>query len=144
MSITRRSLLGASAAAGVAAATGLPAFAAPAAGEGKSAAAAAPAAGQLVLNAITDDGRLALPQGFKAWRVGTIGVEDLLSDRNGSAIGTTPSNLDGTGAFDYPGGVRLVRNHECRANGSVTVPLVEGTVYDAGVPPAWAATRSSS
>lgn len=132
MSITRRSLLGATATAGVLAATGLPAFAAPAAGQGP-AKQAAKAAGQRLLSTLADNGKVALPQGFRAWRVGTIGVEDLLSDRNGSPIGTTPSKLDGTGAFDYAGGIRLVRNHECRADTDVTVPLVAGTVYDAGI-----------
>ena len=50
-------------------------------------------------------------------------------------VGVTPSNLDGTGCFEGPRGrLRLVRNHECRANADVPVPLVEGSVYDPGCP----------
>ena len=81
-----------------------------------------------------DDDKLLLPKGFKARRVSTIGVEPVLDDRGGKAIGKTPSNLDGTGAFDFRRSVRLVRNHECRANADVPVPLAKGTVYDDGVP----------
>ncbi|MDO4239666.1 alkaline phosphatase PhoX [Micrococcus sp.] len=77
---------------------------------------------------------VAMPRGFKAVRINTLGVEPLLDDCNGRVIGTTPSNLDGMGAFDGPGVTRLVRNHECRANAQVPVPLAPGTVYDAGVP----------
>lgn len=124
MSLSRRAFLGASATAGLVAASGGVAFGAPKNPAGLTA---------TQLLTITDDGRLALPQGFKAIRVGTIDVESLLDDLNGNVIGTTPSNLDGTGAFDVPGGIRLVRNHECRADARKTVPLVEGTVYDAGI-----------
>lgn len=126
MSLSRRTFLGATTTAGIVAATGGVAFAAP-----QQRAAGSALAGQLPV--ITDSGKLALPRGFKATRVGTIGVEALLDTRNGTAIGTTPSNLDGTGAFDFPGKIRLVRNHECRANSSVPVPLAAGTVYDAGI-----------
>lgn len=131
MTITRRTLLGATAAAGIVAASGGTAFAAPAKGQGKG---LSKAVVQPVLDNIVDNGQLALPKGFKAWRVGTIGVEDLLSDRNGTVVGKTPSNLDGTGAYEAGKHIRLVRNHECRSNARVVVPLVEGTVYDAGVP----------
>ena len=131
MSITRRTLLGATAAAGVVAATGGTAFAAPAKGQAKG---LAQTVVQPALSASADNGKLALAQGLKAWRIGTIGVGDLLSDRNGSVVGKTPSNLDGTGAFEAGKHIRLVRNHECRANAQVVVPLVEGTVYDDGVP----------
>lgn len=135
MSISRRSLLGATAAAGIVVATGntATAFAAPKAGKGKAAAKAAKGKA-LLLDNIVDDGKLALPKGIKAVRVSTIGVEDLLSDINGKVIGKTPSNLDGTGAFSVPGGNILIRNHECRANADVPVPLNEGTIYDAGCP----------
>lgn len=85
------------------------------------------------LSASADGGKLALPRGFKATRVSTIGVEPLLDDRGGSVVGKTPSNLDGTGCFSERNVTRLVRNHECRANSTVPVPLVAGTVYD-GVP----------
>ncbi|XVX21791.1 alkaline phosphatase PhoX [Actinomycetota bacterium] len=126
MSLTRRSFLGAGAAAGVLAATGANSVAAPI----RAAKPGAP----LALPTIADNGNLAMPRGFKAWRVGTIGVEDLLSDRNGKVVGKTPSNLDGTGCFDLAGKIRLVRNHECRADSDVPVPLVKGTVYDDGIP----------
>lgn len=125
MTISRRTLLGATAATALVAGT-----------TGTSTAFAAPrtAGRHLELSALVDGGQLALPRGFKAWRVGTIGVEALLDDRSGSAVGVTPSNLDGTGCFDLAGKIRLVRNHECRADAEVPVPLVEGTVYDAGCP----------
>lgn len=127
MSITRRSfVIGSGAAAGLTVAGAQGALAAPA---------ARPAAGRAVaLPALSEDGMVAMPRGFTAVRVGTIGVEPLLDDRGGAVIGTTPSNLDGMGAFDRPGVTRLVRNHECKASADVPVPLVEGTVYDAGVP----------
>ncbi len=86
------------------------------------------------LSTSADGGKLALPRGFKAQRVVTIGVEPLLDTRGGKVIGKTPSNLDGTGCFDMPGGARLIVNHECRANAARPVPLAPGTVYDDGVP----------
>lgn len=124
MTISRRTLLGATAATALVAGT-----------TGTSTAFAAPrtAGRHLELSALVDGGQLALPRGFKAWRVGTIGVEALLDDRSGSAVGVTPSNLDGTGCFDLAGKIRLVRNHECRADAEVPVPLVEAP-YDAGCP----------
>lgn len=84
------------------------------------------------LPVIVDGGKLALPKGFTATRVGTIGVETLLDDRGGKKVGVTPSNLDGTGCFQVGNVTRLVRNHECKASADVPVPLVEGTIYDAG------------
>lgn len=129
MSLTRRSLFGGAAAVGIAAATGSIAQAAP---NTNARAFVKGATARLTLSNIVDNGKLALPKGLSAIRVSTIGVEALLNDRNGKVIGTTPSNLDGTGAFDVAGGVRLIRNHECRANSDVPVPLVAGTVYDAG------------
>ncbi|HSN44008.1 MAG TPA: hypothetical protein VLR88_08125, partial [Propionibacteriaceae bacterium] len=107
--MTRRTLLGAAAAAGLVTATGHDSsFAAPSP--------VAPAA--LNLPTIADTGNLALARGFRAIRVGTVGVEPLLDDRFGSPIvgAATPSNLDGTGAFDVAGAILLVRNHECRAD----------------------------
>ena len=127
MSISRRTLLGATAASALAAGTTAAApsaFGAPRPGVSATA----------YPTHLVDEGKLALPRGFKAWRVGTIGVEPLLADRGGAVVGVTPSNLDGTGCFSGRGRIRLVRNHECRANADVPVPLVEGTVYDAGVP----------
>lgn len=126
LSPNRRTFLGATAAAGLIAATGETASAAPRAGRVNRIA---------DLPTITDDGKLALPRGFKATRIGTIGVEDLLDDRGGKVVGVTPSNLDGMGCFEHRSTVRLVRNHECRASSDVPVPLVPGTVYDAGVAP---------
>lgn len=131
MSISRRTLLGTGAALGAVALTGtgtLEAFAKPPVRPGKSGGVFGP------LTTIVDDGKLALPRGFTANRVTTIDVEPLLNDRGGAVIGRTPSNLDGTGAFDVQQRIRLIVNHECRANARVTVPLVPGTVYDAGVP----------
>lgn len=125
MQIDRRTFLGASAAVGLVAAAGPAAFAAPRRPLD-------PATFDLAV--IIDDGKLALPRGFGAVRVSTIGVEPLLDDRGGAVIGKTPSNLDGTGCFERAGEILLVRNHECRASASVPVPLVPGTVYDAGVP----------
>jgi len=131
MAITRRSLLGTGAALGAAALTGmgsLEALAKPPVRDPKT--------GKTLgaLSVTTDNSLLALPAGFSAKRVTTIGVEPLLADRCGKVIGKTPSNLDGTGAFDWKNKIRLVRNHECRAGADVPVPLVEGTVYDAGCP----------
>lgn len=131
MSLSRRSLLGAGATLGAAAltSTGAPsAFAKPPVPPHKR--------GALIgdLSVVTDNGKLALPRGFSAKRVTTIGVEPLRADRGGRVIGTTPSNLDGTGAFDVQQRIRLVVNHECRASADNPVPLVQGTVYDAGVP----------
>ena len=125
MSMTRRTLLGAAAAAGLVTATGRDSFAVP----------SPSLVADLRLPTIADNGNLALPRGFRAVRVGTVGVEPLLDDRFGSPIAgaATPSNLDGTGAFDAAGAILLVRNHECRADSSVPVPLVAGTVYDAGI-----------
>ncbi len=126
MSLSRRVFLGASATAGIVAASGGVAFGAP---KGNNPA----SAWSTELSNIADNGQLALPRGYQAVRVGTIGVEPLLGDRNGAQIGVTPSNLDGTGAFDLQGKIRLVRNHECRADSDVPVPLVRGTVYDDGI-----------
>lgn len=84
------------------------------------------------LTSIVDGGRLALPAGFTASRISTVGVEPLLADRYGAKVGVTPSTLDGTGCFEVGNSIRLVRNHENRADVDHTVPLVDGTVYDAG------------
>ncbi len=126
MTITRRTLITAGATAGLAAAAGAtPAFADPFVNPHKSG---------LDFGPLIPQGDLALPRGFAYQRVGTIGVEDLLDGPGGRVVGTTPGLLDGTGCFGAPDGHRLVRNHECRASAAVTVPLVAGTVYDAGVP----------
>lgn len=129
--LSRRALLGATASVGLvglAGCTARPVTTPPGAGPTPPGASATP------LPVIADAGKLAIPRDVVATRVTTIGVEPLLADRGGAVLGVTPSNLDGMGAFDVPGGVRLVRNHECRADARVPVPLAEGTVYDAGVP----------
>lgn len=125
MSLSRRTFLGATTTAGIVAATGGVAFGAP------QQKAAGSLAGQLPV--IADGGKLALPQGFFAKRVTTIATEALLDNPGGNIVGTTPSNLDGTGAFEWRNKIRLVVNHECRADALNTVPLVAGTVYDDGI-----------
>ena len=130
MSLDRRTFLGATAAAGLVLAGGKDAVAL-----NRMPAAVAPVSvPDYFLDSLADEGKLALPRGIKARRVTTIGVEDLRDNRGGKVIGKTPSNLDGTGCFEVRGGIRLVVNHECRANADVVVPLVKGTVYDDGVP----------
>lgn len=73
-------------------------------------------------------GILALPAGFK-YRVITYSGRTKLESGE-----FTPSNHDGTAAFDGPRGTTLlVNNHELkgpRANWKYPVPLTEGLVYD--------------
>ncbi|MCF1598281.1 alkaline phosphatase PhoX [Streptomyces muensis] len=73
-------------------------------------------------------GILALPAGFK-YRVITYSGKTKLESGE-----FTPSNHDGTAAFDGPRGTTLlVNNHELkgpRANWKYPVPLTEGLVYD--------------
>uniref|UniRef100_A0AAU2UVU3 PhoX family protein n=1 Tax=Streptomyces sp. NBC_00003 TaxID=2903608 RepID=A0AAU2UVU3_9ACTN len=73
-------------------------------------------------------GILALPRGFSYRIVTHSGVTKLESGE------TTPSNHDGTAAFEGPRGVTvLVNNHELkgpRKNWPHPVPLTEGLVYD--------------
>lgn len=78
MSVTRRSFLVGTAATGLATTTGTLAFAEP--GKAPKAPAAA-----YELPTIVDNGKLALPRGAQAIRVTTIGVENLLSDRDGTS-----------------------------------------------------------
>ncbi|WP_031477368.1 alkaline phosphatase PhoX [Streptomyces bicolor] len=74
------------------------------------------------------NGILALPAGFK-YRVITYSGKTKLESGE-----FTPSNHDGTAAFDGPRGTTLlVNNHELkgpRANWKHPVPLTEGLVYD--------------
>ncbi|MFJ3668636.1 alkaline phosphatase PhoX [Streptomyces sp. NPDC090106] len=74
------------------------------------------------------DGILALPAGF-TYRVITYSGRTTLESGE-----TTPSNHDGTAAFEGPRGTTLlVNNHELkgpRANWKYPVPLTEGLVYD--------------
>ncbi|MGW2675370.1 alkaline phosphatase PhoX [Streptomyces sp. NPDC001436] len=73
-------------------------------------------------------GLLALPAGFSYRVITHSGVTTLDSGES------TPSNHDGTAAFEGPRGVTLlVNNHELkgpRANWPHPVPLAEGLVYD--------------
>ena len=92
MDLTRRSFVAGTGAALAAAVTAAPvASAAP----GRCAAVTARHGATAVadgvrLPALSEDGMVAMPRGFKAVRVSTIGVEPLLDDRGGSVIGTTP------------------------------------------------------
>lgn len=74
------------------------------------------------------DGILALPAGFDYRIITHSGKTKLESGE------FTPSNHDGTAAFDGPRGTTLlVNNHELkgpRANWTYPVPLTEGLVYD--------------
>ncbi len=79
-------------------------------------------------------GRLALPEGF-SYRIVTEAGRTLLESGE-----PTPGNHDGTGAFrTRGGGTVLVNNHEigtpaeAAEDGIVTVPLLDGLVYDAGM-----------
>ncbi|BFV56787.1 PhoX family protein [Kitasatospora sp. CMC57] len=76
------------------------------------------------------DGILALPRGFKYQVITYTGKTKLVTGES------TPSNHDGTAAFDGPrGGTVLVNNHEIRGprtNFPHPVPLLDGHVYDPG------------
>lgn len=76
------------------------------------------------------DGILALPRGFKYKIINYAGRTKLVTGEN------TPSNHDGTAAFEGEhGATLLVLNHEIkgpRANWPNPVPLLEGHVYDPG------------
>ncbi|MFE9847686.1 alkaline phosphatase PhoX [Streptomyces sp. NPDC005576] len=86
---------------------------------------AAPGYGPLIAD---PKGILALPAGFSYRIITHSGVTKLESGE------TTPSNHDGTAAFEGPRGVTLlVNNHELsgtRAGWAHPVPLAEGLVYD--------------
>ncbi len=72
------------------------------------------------------DGILALPPGFSYEIVTYAGRTRLRDDQ-----GLTPSNHDGTAAFDARRGrLRLIQNHELPAGSPLGVPHVTGTVYD--------------
>lgn len=81
-------------------------------------------------------GLLALPEGFNYTLVSQSGVTEL------EGGGKTPERIDGTGAFDTGQFIRLVQNHEIgpKHGSDFPVPLVEGTVYDAGLVTAGGAT----
>ncbi|RKT07517.1 hypothetical protein BX286_5579 [Streptomyces sp. 3211.6] len=72
-------------------------------------------------------GLLDLPAGF-SYRVLSRAGDPLRSGE-----GTVPSHCDGMAAFGAGGGrVRLVRNHENRADAALRVPAVDGLTYDPG------------
>ncbi|WNI21730.1 alkaline phosphatase PhoX [Streptomyces sp. ITFR-16] len=71
------------------------------------------------------DGLLDLPEGFR-YRVLSREGDPLRSGE-----GPVPSHCDGMAAFaGRRGHVRLVRNHENRADAAIAVPVVEGLTYD--------------
>lgn len=78
------------------------------------------------------DGILALPAGFSYRIITRTGVTKLESGES------TPSNHDGTAAFEGPRGVTLlVNNHELdgpRSETEYPVPLADGLVYDPAAP----------
>ncbi|KAB1143079.1 DUF839 domain-containing protein [Streptomyces luteolifulvus] len=94
-------------------------------GEGEAAAHGGVGYGPLISD---PNGILALPAGFK-YRIVTYSGRTTLESGE-----ITPSNHDGTAAFDGPRGTTLlVNNHELRgprANWKYPVPLTEGLVYD--------------
>jgi uncharacterized protein len=119
MVISRRGLLG-----GAAATVGLTAagtFASSAAGAAESSGNGATVPGPLI-----DDpqGLVALPEGFTYRLVSVAGQTTLVSGEK------SPDRPDGTGAFRWRSGVRLVQNHEQGPGAALPVPLVAGTVYD--------------
>jgi secreted PhoX family phosphatase len=90
-------------------------------------AAARPAAGHGGYGPLVPDpdGLLDLPEGFRYTVLSREG------DPLRSGEGPIPGNHDGMAAFAGPRGrVRLVRNHENRANGRIPVPTVPGITYD--------------
>ncbi|MFE9254332.1 alkaline phosphatase PhoX [Streptomyces sp. NPDC006879] len=93
--------------------------------------AAAPAPGPQGYGPLVPDprGLLDLPAGFR-YRVLSRAGQVLRSGE-----GSVPGNHDGMAAFTVPGngapgGVRLARNHENRADAEFAVPLAEGLTYD--------------
>ena len=130
MTMNRRQLIGTSAAtgAGVLAGStllGARADAAPPAG-------ARPGHGRLFGSLTSEAGDLlALPEGFSYSVVATSGETDLV-DGDGQVIGKTPERPDGTLVVRTDSGYRMIQNHEAGPGSSQPVPLLEGTVYDAG------------
>jgi secreted PhoX family phosphatase len=124
MALSRRSLLGTGAAAGVGlvAATASGSLAAPAAADAVSRRRTPQVPGPLL-----DDpaGLLALPAGFTYRVVSVAGETTLLTGEK------SPDRPDGTGAFRWRDRIRLVQNHEQGPGAALPVPQVAGTVYDA-------------
>jgi secreted PhoX family phosphatase len=131
MTVSRRQLIGSSAAVGAGMALGSAA--------GASSAEAAPAASPTGTGLKPGTGRLfpplqhapgdllALPAGFSYRVLGASGRTDL-----DGGLGKTPDRPDGTGCFASGSGLRLVQNHEISPTrgAEYPVPLVKGTVYD--------------
>ena len=136
MSMTRRQLLGRSAAAGagvITASAGLEALTATSAAANPGAhPAAAHRLSTLFPPLEFEEGDLlALPRGFSYEVVAISGVTDI-HDGSGTLIGKTPERPDGTGAVARGSWVRLIQNHEASPGSAQPVPLVPGTVYDPG------------
>ena len=131
MPVSRRAMLGTSAASGVGVlASGLlvpPALAAPAAAArgNKSVSPLFPP-----LQSRNGD-LLALPRGF-SYEVVSVSGETEVHDGTGEVVGVTPERPDGTLAVAASRGYRLIQNHEASPGSSQPVPFVEGTVYDRG------------
>jgi hypothetical protein len=75
---------------------------------------------------LVDDpqGLVALPEGFSYRVVSVAGQTSLVSGEK------SPDRPDGTGAFRWRNGIRLVQNHEQGPGAALPVPLIAGTVYD--------------
>jgi secreted PhoX family phosphatase len=120
MTVSRRTVIGGAAAAGLSLAgagwAGSPAAAAPA-----SAARRARVPGPLVPDPA---GLVALPPGFSYRLVSVAGQTSLVSGEK------SPDRPDGTGAFRWQDRVRLVQNHEQGPGAALPVPLAASTVYD--------------
>jgi hypothetical protein len=126
MTMNRRQLLNTGAASGAGLLAGATLLQAPA-----SAAPSSPGAGsgsgRLFPPLQSSDGDLlALPPGFSYEVVAVSGETDLADG------GKTPERPDGTLVVATGHGYRLIQNHEGSPGSSQPVPLVDGTVYDAG------------
>lgn len=122
MALSRRGLIGTAVAATAGVSTGalgVPAVAAVASEKGRG--------GGTVPGPLVEDpqGLIALPPGFSYRLVSVAGETTLLTGEK------SPDRPDGTGAFPYRGGVRLVQNHEQGPGAVLPVPQVTGTIYDA-------------
>ena len=72
-------------------------------------------------------GILSLPQGFSYKIVSEAGKTVM---DNGLL---TPTDMDGTGVYGYPGGLTLINNHEIGGSEKPPVPNTAGVTYDPGV-----------
>lgn len=123
MALSRRSLLGSTAAAGVGlvAATATGGLVSPAAAD-----TGAHRGRPRVPGSLVDDpaGLLALPPGFSYKLIAVAGETTLLTGEK------TPDRADGTGSFRWRDRFRLVQNHEQGPGAALPVPQTAGTVYD--------------